>query len=317
MAEGDELLAHQRVHLKFGSLAGREFPRIVSLVPSLSEALVVLGLGDRLVGVTEYCVHPRDAFCEIPKLGGTKDSDADAIIALAPHLVIANHEENTARVIRQLAEAGIEIWLTYPRTVREGVRLLRDLAELGATPSAIADFVVPVERAFEEAVERQLLGRRVEPVGGSPTSAPRPKVFCPIWRDPWMTVSSDTYIHDLIELCGGENLFADSFTKAGAMSESREARDKPPESGSQPSARRDRRYPIVDLAQVAALSPDVILLPDEPYAFAEADVNELAELDCPAAREGRIHLIDGTLVSWYGPRIAEAIRVLAGVFANS
>jgi len=326
MADGAALLAHPRVHLKLESLARCEFAQIVSLVPSLSEALVVLGLGDRVVGVTEYCVHPRGAFHEIPKLGGTKDSDAAAIIALAPDLVIANHEENTARVIRQLADAGIEIWLTYPRTVREGVILLRQLAELGATTSAIQRVVVPVERAFEEAHARRAdrqAERRVRRAGevGHPSElelAPRPKVFCPIWRDPWMTISGDTYIHDLIELCGGENLFAGTAADVGVQPRSGEEPATSPSRGSEESGRcRDRRYPIVDLEEVAARSPDVILLPDEPYAFAETDVRELAGLDCPAARDARIHLIDGTLVSWYGPRIAEAIRVLAGIFANS
>ena len=132
-----------------------------------------------------------------------------------------------------------------------------------------------------------------------------------------MTISGDTYIHDLIELCGGENLFAGTAADARVQPSSTDESTVSSPRGSEETGRRRRRYPIVDLEEVAALSPDVILLPDEPYAFVEADVRELARLDCPAARDGRIHLIDGTLVSWYGPRIAEAIRVLAGIFANS
>ena len=66
-----------------------------------------------------------------------------------------------------------------------------------------------------------------------------------------------------------------------------------------------------------AQDPEVILLPDEPYRFAEADARELRATDCAAARAGRVHLIDGTLVSWYGPRIAQAIQVLAGLLASS
>jgi ABC-type Fe3+-hydroxamate transport system substrate-binding protein len=120
----------------------------------------------------------------------------------------------------------------------------------------------------------------------------RPRVFCPIWRDPWMTIGRETYIHDMIELCGGANLFASLETSP------------------------DRRYPIVTLDDVTRARPDVILLPDEPYAFDEADRRRLSAIDCPAARDARIHLIDGTLVSWYGPRIVEAIRVLARIFAN-
>ena len=280
MAEGAALLDHPRVHSCRRQLPDREFSRIVCLVPSLSEALFVLGLDDRLVGVTQYCVHPKGAFGGLPKLGGTKDADFRAIIELAPDLVIANHEENTARAVRRLAEAGIDVWVTYPRTVREGATLFRELAGLGAAAAAVQRWVVPVERAVEVAMLR---------LDGS---ALRPKVFCPIWCDPWMTIARETYIHDMIELCGGENLFDTLETPT------------------------DRRYPIVDLDDVVRAQPDIILLPDEPYAFDEADRKRLSAIDCPAARDARIHLIDGTLVSWYGPRIAEAIRVLARIFAN-
>ncbi len=284
MADGSldpvALLAHPRVHACRGDLLDRSFDRIVSLVPSLSEALVVLGLKDRLVGVTQYCVHPKGAFAGLPNLGGTKDADVQGIVGLAPDLVIANHEENTLRVVRELAEAGIDVWVTYPRTVREGANLLRDLSGLGASAAAVEERVIPVERAVEIAMLRR------------EASAPRPKVFCPIWRDPWMTIARETYIHDMIDLCGGENLFSDHKNSA------------------------DRRYPIVSLDEVVDAQPEVILLPDEPYAFDEADRKRLSRMDCPAARDARIHLIDGTLVSWYGPRIAEAIRVLARIFAN-
>jgi ABC-type Fe3+-hydroxamate transport system substrate-binding protein len=153
--------------------------------------------------------------------------------------------------------------------VREGARLLREVAELGAGPEAVARVVEPVERALEAAEAR----------GGSPGA----RVFCAIWREPWMAVGGDTYADDLLRVCGGENVFA---------------------------ARSERRYPRVTLAEVEAAQPEVILLPDEPYAFGPADAAELRRLDVPAAREGRIHLVDGTLVSWYGPRIARALATL-------
>ena len=98
-----------------------------------------------------------------------------------------------------------------------------------------------------------------------------------------MAVGSDTFIHDLIELCGGANVFAD---------------------------REERRYPIVRDADILAAGPEVVLLPDEPYAFGPPDAAELASWDMPAAHSDRIHLIDGTLVSWYGPRIGPAIEAL-------
>ena len=244
--------------------------RIVSLVPSLTESLFALGLGGRVVGVTDWCVHPAEALKGVPKVGGTKDTNVEAVIALSPDLVIANHEENTRRVVERLEAAGLRVWLTYPRTVRAGAALLREMAvRLGATSRAIADVVVPVEEAVA-------LAERVRPWK-------RPRVFCPIWRDPWMAVGRDTYVHSMIELCGGVNVFAE---------------------------RGDRRYPVVRLADVVEARPDVVLLPDEPYAFGSRDVAELMRLDLPAARAGRIHCVDGTWVSWYGPRIRPALNGL-------
>jgi ABC-type Fe3+-hydroxamate transport system substrate-binding protein len=133
--------------------------------------------------------------------------------------------------------------------------------------------VEPVERSVQEAAGRL----PAQPV----------RVFCPIWRDPWMAVGSDTYADSLLTLCGGANVFAE---------------------------RRERRYPRVTPAEVEAAAPEVILLPDEPYAFGPKDVEELGRLAVPAARDGRIHCIDGTWVSWYGPRIRGAIETLRGLF---
>jgi ABC-type hemin transport system substrate-binding protein len=247
----------------------RDAQRIVSLVPSLTEALFDLGLGERVVGVTEWCIHPANRVAKLPKVGGTKTPSVAQIVALQPTLVIANHEENPKRAVVELTTAGIDVWVTYPRTVRDGAVLLRELAELGADSAAVDGVVVPCERAVDRA-ERD---PRERPV----------RVFCPIWKNPWMSVGGDTYASDLVTLCGGDNVFA---------------------------TRGDRRYPIVETADIVAAAPDVVLLPDEPYAFGPTDVAELGELPIPAARNRRIHPIDGTLVSWYGPRIARAIETV-------
>jgi ABC-type Fe3+-hydroxamate transport system substrate-binding protein len=257
-----------------GAAPGSEPGRIVSLVPSLTEALFELGLGERLVGVTEWCVHPAEAVARLPKVGGTKNPDLHRIEALSPDLVIANHEENTRRDVERLRDLGLEVWVTYPRTVHDGAALLRELAGLGASTAAIRAVVEPVEAALA-ALDSEPPARRA-------------RVFCPIWKDPWMALGGDTYAGDLIAACGGENVFAD---------------------------RGDRRYPKVREADIVDAAPEVILLPDEPYAFDSTDASELAALDLPASRSGRIHLIDGTLVSWYGPRIRTAIDTLRPLLA--
>jgi ABC-type hemin transport system substrate-binding protein len=247
--------------------------RIVCLVPSLTEALFSLGLDDRLVGITEWCVHPSEGVARLPRVGGTKDPDLGAVRELAPDLVIANHEENRRQDVEALERSGLAVWVTYPRTVADGVALLRELAEIGAEPAAFRQVVEPVEAAYRDA--------RTQPPAGTS------RVFCPIWKDPWMAVGPDTYADDLLRLCGGANVFANLAGSRGG-----------------------RRYPKIREAEIVAAAPEVVLLPDEPYAFGPGDARELAALPIPAAVSGRIHRIDGTLVSWYGPRIRRALETL-------
>ncbi len=251
------------------------YRRIVSLVPSLTEALFELGLGERVVGVTDWCIHPAQGVAPLPKLGGTKNPDVAALLALEPDLVIANHEENRRQDVAKLADTGVSVWVTYPRSVREAAHLLVALAGLGAEPEAVRRVVHPTVAAVEEA-------------GAALPERPL-RVFCPIWKGPWMSVGADTYAHDLLRLCGGANVFAN---------------------------RADRRYPRVREEDIVAAAPEVILLPDEPYAFTDRDAQELGRLPVPAASSGRIHVIDGTWVSWYGPRIFRALHALRNLMAT-
>ena len=270
--------------------------RIVSLVPSLTEALFSLGLGERLVGVTDWCVHPADGVARLPKLGGTKDPDIASITALAPDLVIANQEENRKRDVEALERAGLNIWVTYPRTVREGAELLAEIAALGASADARERVVAPVLRAVADAE-------------AAPAATPA-RVFCPIWRDPWMAVGAETYADDMLSLCGGANVFGKHGAGAQRLASSGAPADGDAAVKSSAHRRRERRYPRVTLAEIEAAQPEVVLLPDEPYAFGPRDASELGALSIPAAASKRIHLIDGTFVSWYGPRILRAIELL-------
>ena len=270
--------------------------RIVSLVPSLTETLFELGLGPRLVGVTDWCVHPAAEVAALPKVGGTKNPSIARVLELRPDLVIANREENRERDVERIRAAGIPVWVTYPRTVAEAAALVRELAELGAPPERAQPLIASLESAFERA--------------RSAASARRTRVFCAIWKRPWMAVGTDTYADDLLALCGGDNVFGARFAQRA-----RASRSEPKASEDQKVGRR--RYPIVGEAEIAAARPEVILLPDEPYAFSARDVAELAALATPAAATGRIHCIDGTLISWYGPRIARAIAEVSALLAKT
>ena len=248
--------------------------RIVSLIPSTTELLCALGLADALVGVTVYCVEPRDVVRGKTRVGGEKDPDLAVIRALTPDLVVANIEENRAEDITALRAAGIPVWVTYPRTVAEGLAMIRELGEVTGTSDNARAMLATLEPLYETARARI-----------SERSAVR--VFYPIWRQPWMTIGSDTYVHDLLRICGGANVFADRT-----------------------------RYPTVTLEEVAERAPAVILLPDEPFRFRRA---HLADFDAypavPAVHERRIHLVDGKRFSWHGPRLAQALTTVPDLLA--
>jgi ABC-type Fe3+-hydroxamate transport system substrate-binding protein len=248
--------------------------RIVSLVPSTTELLCALGLADHLVGVTVYCREPREALRGTTRIGGEKDPDLDRIRALAPDLVIANVEENVAEHVATLRAWGVPVWVTYPRTVAEGIDMIRELGVVTGT-AARADALAGELEALHARVVAETAGQPPVPV------------FYAIWREPWMTVGPDTYIHDMLRVCGGANAFGD----------------------------RPERYPTVTLDEVAARAPAVILLPDEPFRFRARHVRDFDPYpQVPAVREGAIHLVDGKPFSWHGPRIGEALRRLPALF---
>lgn len=248
--------------------------RIVSLIPSITETLFVLGVGDAVVGVTAYCVEPRDGVSGKAKVGGEKNPKLELIRELAPDLVVANIEENLREHVETLRDWGIPVWVTYPRTVVEGIQMIRDLGALTGSQSTAL--------ALAAALDEQLADAR-----GRAASHPPVAVFYPIWRRPYMTVNRDTYVHDMLAVCGARNVFAD----------------------------RRERYPEVSLDEVAAAQPDVIVLPDEPFRFREVHLQDFASYGTiPAVRTRRIHLVDGKPFCWYGPRIGDALRTLPRLF---
>ncbi|GGX37707.1 helical backbone metal receptor [Streptomyces chartreusis] len=230
--------------------------RVVSLVPSLTEAVAVSAPG-ALVGATDWCSHPVGL--DVTRVGGTKNPKADRIVALAPDLVIANEEENRASDLDDLRTAGIEVLVTevrdVPQAFRELARVL-DACGVRARP-----------RWLDEA----------ERTWSSP-SAPdrRTTAVVPIWRRPWMVLGRDTFAGDVLARLGVDHLYA---------------------------AHEDR-YPRIPLDDLLAAAPDVVVLPDEPYRFTADDGPE-AFPGLPCA------LVSGRHLTWYGPSLTEAPRVLS------
>ena len=244
--------------------------RIVSLVPSMTESLFDLGLGDRVVGITDSCVHPADQLADIVRVGGTKQPDVSRIIDLQPDLIIANQEENGQEDVEALQAAGIPVWVTFPKTVPDVFNMLWNIMNVFEETAMVARI--------------RLIEQTYDWVGGiSKAREDNPcRVFVPIGRDPWMTCNKDTYLHDLLMICGGLNVFTE----------------------------HECRYPRVTLEEIIAAQPDVILLPDEPYEFTAADIPFFAGLDVPAAHNDQIKLVYGSLLTWAGTRVSYALNDL-------
>ncbi len=225
--------------------------RVVSLVPSLTEAVAVTAPG-LLVGATAWCSHPAEL--DVERIGGTKNPDVQAVLALRPDLVLANAEENRATDLDNLRAAGCAVWTTAPETVPQALTSLERM--LGACGLARPPWL-------EQAMD----------VWAGPAPGPRRTAVVPIWRRPWMAVGRDTFTGDVLSRLGVDNALADS----------------------------PDRYPRID---PAALPPhDLVLLPDEPYAF-HAD-------DGPEAFPGvRAALVSGRHLTWYGPSLVEARDLL-------
>jgi len=218
--------------------------RVVSLVPSVTETLLAWGIEP--VAVTRFCEHP-----ELPAVGGTKDPDVGAIVALRPDLVVMDDEENRRPDADALQAAGVPIHVTHVRSVADVAPTMAGLAAaVGATALEVR---VP---EFAPAVRR---------------------AFVPIWRRPWMTLNADTYGASVLAALGIATVYADD-----------------PE-----------RYPTVTLDAVAALGPDLVLAPSEPYPFRERHLPELREVAAD------VRLVDGQDLFWWGARTTAALKRLA------
>jgi ABC-type Fe3+-hydroxamate transport system substrate-binding protein len=250
--------------------------RVVSLVPSDTYNLIALGAGDRLVGRTTWCEHGDG----LPTVGGTKDTDVDAVIALEPDLVIANQEENTRNALEALA-LRVPVLVSLPRTVEQGVSHLARLARI----------LEPAGSAAKDLVRRGYQLAAAPPARG--------RAFVPIWMDPLMTLNADTYGSDVLARAGVANAFGDRmrlYPLAADLGKSAPA----------DAAGRDVRYPRVTLEEVAARAPELIVLPDEPHAFSAEDEAVLAA----ALPAGKVVRVRGKDLFWYGAWTVETLGAL-------
>jgi ABC-type Fe3+-hydroxamate transport system substrate-binding protein len=253
--------------------------RILSIVPSQTELLSDLGLDEEIIGITKFCVHPDNWFRNKQRVGGTKKLNIQLIRQLQPDLIIANKEENNREEIQEL-EKEFPVWISDIKNLADACDMILRIGELVGKPKESEKVVMEIQECFKDlesiiepqtslpaeakAEEANVLGRGGECGGG------KLQTIYLIWKDPYMTVGGDTFIHDMIKFCGFENIFE-----------------------SEP------RYPEISVSQLSSVNCQLLLLSSEPYPFKEKHIDELKS----QLPNTQICLVDGEMFSWYGSRL--------------
>lgn len=228
--------------------------RIVSLVPSITESLFDFGLTEiEVVGRTKFCIHPKTLVKKVPVIGGTKNLNLDKIKALKPDLIIANKEENEKLQVEELGKY-FKIWLTDIENLQDNQNFLTELGTLLNKQELALNFNEKINVVFDSSKEL----------------TPK-KVAYLIWKNPYMTVGSDTFIHEIIEKLGFTNLFEDS-----------------------------KRYPEISVNQMK--EAEYVFLSSEPFPFQQKHIDELQK-ELP---DSKIMLVDGEAFSWYGTHLSRS-----------
>ena len=250
-------------------------PRIASLVPSVTEAVVALGLGHRLVARTGFCIHPREAIAGVPQVGGTKDVDLARLRALAPTHVILNIDENRAETAAEFGAWGAsapELVVTHPQDPEDNLALVDQLAAAFGAEPGVAERAAALKAALAAQLDRT-----------RPQGRPPRRVLYLIWREPWMSVARDTYLSRMLARVNWQTLPDARGGERGAA-----------------------RYPVLTGAEPWLADVEWVLLSSEPYRFTARHVEEARRL----APNAQVRLVDGELLSWYGARAVPGLAYL-------
>lgn len=167
--------------------------RIISLVPSQTELLFDLGLGDRIVGVTKFCIHPKKQCAAKTKVGGTKNFNFEQIDALKPDLIIANKEENYQEGIEAL-EQKYPVWVSDIFTLDDALQMMAEIGKMTNTIDQVAQLTQQIQTGFGKLIFAK---------------SPKPlKVAYFIWRKPYMGAGSQNFIDEMITRCGWQNVLS-------------------------------------------------------------------------------------------------------------
>ena len=249
--------------------SSKEYSRIISLVPSLTELLFSLGVDERVVGITKFCVHPEEWFRTKTRVGGTKKLNFKTVHDLSPDLIIANKEENVKEQIEALAK-DYDVWVTDVNDLSEALEMIHNMGRLTGESDTANAIALAIEKAFEELKMQVSLKRKI-----------RTAYF--IWKDPYMVAGNETFINNMMDYCGFENIFS-----------------------------HKARYPEISLSEISQKDCEMILLSSEPYPFKEQHKEEIQKL-FPGVK---VILTDGEMFSWYGSRLIKSANYFQSL-ANS
>ena len=231
--------------------------KIISLVPSITSLLHYLNLSEETIGITKFCTIPEHWKDSKAIIGGTKNIKTDNIIKLNPDLIIANKEENVKEQIECLAR-DCPVWLTDVNTIDDALQMIETLGRFTQKNKEAQQLTDLIKLNFDTLAKSQ--NRKY-------------RTCYLIWKDPYMTIGNDTFIHEMLIKAGFENIFADR-----------------------------KRYPIINIDELQTLQPELILLSSEPYPFREKHVAFLQAIFTNSI----IELVDGICFSWYGDQIQQS-----------
>lgn len=242
--------------------------RIVSLVPSQTELLFDLGLEEEVIAITRFCIHPEEWFLQKTRVGGTKTLHLQKIRELRPDLILANKEENVKEQIEELARE-FPVWVSDISNLQDALSMIVSVGEMTGRPGAARSMAERIHNEFSALEATSGLRHHV-----------KGRAAYLIWRNPWMSVGRDTFIHDILTRAGFHNVFDDRT-----------------------------RYPETSLEELRDKQCEWVLLSSEPYPFREKHLKEIQSI-LPAAK---VLLADGEMFSWYGSRLLKTGSYLKGL----
>jgi len=238
--------------------------KVVSLVPSITEALFDLGLTEnQVIGRTKFCIHPEEKVKNVAIIGGTKNINIDKIKALQPDLILANKEENIKEQVETLMN-DFKVIVTNVENIEDNYYLLKNLGKIFNKEEKAQSFNLKIYDILDQAKIDSTI-----------------KVAYLIWKNPYMTIGSDTFIHKILAEIGFENIFKDK-----------------------------KRYPEIQVEDLA--EAELIMLSSEPFPFKEKHIEELREF----YPDKNIMIVDGEAFSWYGTHIAKCEDYFKGLISD-